>query len=261
MDVVPIIRWVVRFLLRGCQCSLTYLRSTVGRSSSRAGHCIEAKGQVQCENNITNSVQHKFCPQSYPICTCYFQRKRWSAIRFETHPSVPHYYYVSHTHNIDVLNRYPLHGTNPSHDDAEDSLLIPDRSTIHVMMYMFPRQFNLHNVFTSHVDSRQTVQPFKDYTLREDEITKKYPVSAKAPKVPKIPKRLRGKLVQLVQKLQIRHRRCPYKKILEYYCPVRFSSLQKLLRWPFRSSSKPDSPFLNHPKHKNLRRNSKLSIP
>jgi telomerase reverse transcriptase len=97
-------------------------------------------------------------------------------------------------------------------------------------MYMFPRQFNLHNVFTSNVDSRQTVQPFKDYTLREDEITKKYPVSAKAPKVPKIPKRLRGKLVQLVQKLQIRHRRCPYKKILEYYCPVRFSSLQKLLR-------------------------------
>lgn len=83
-------------------------------------------------------------------------------------------------------------------------------------MYIFPRQFGLHNVFTHNVDYRETVHPFKDYTLREDEIHEKYPSVSTA----KIPKRLRGKAVDLVQKLQILHNRCPYKKLLEYYCPV-----------------------------------------
>lgn len=83
------------------------------------------------------------------------------------------------------------------------------------MMYLFPRQFGLHNVFTSHVDSRETVQPFKDYTLREEEIKSKY----KSGKI-KIPKRLRGETIAMVRKLQILHSRCPYQKLLEHYCPV-----------------------------------------
>ena len=83
-------------------------------------------------------------------------------------------------------------------------------------MYIFPRQFGLHNVFTDDVDPRQTVQPFKDYTLREDEINARYSSAEN----PKIPKRLRGQAVQLVRKLQIQHARCPYKKLLEHYCPV-----------------------------------------
>ncbi|EPE28186.1 hypothetical protein GLAREA_04977 [Glarea lozoyensis ATCC 20868] len=91
-----------------------------------------------------------------------------------------------------------------------------DPSTIHIMMYLFPRQFGLHNAFTGKVDHRQTVQPFKDYTLREDEINEKYPQERQR----KIPKRLRGMAVGLVQKLQIQHQRCAYKKLLEYYCPV-----------------------------------------
>ena len=52
---------------------------------------------------------------------------------------------------IDVLNRY--------HDFNNPT------QTVHVMKYIFPRQFGLHNVFTSPVDLRETVQPFKDYTL------------------------------------------------------------------------------------------------
>ena len=92
----------------------------------------------------------------------------------------------------------------------------PDRNTVHIMMYIFPRQFGLHNVFTEDVDPRQTVQPFKDYTLREDEINARYPGAED----PKIHKRLRGKVIQLVRKLQIQHDRCSYKKLLEYYCPV-----------------------------------------
>jgi len=82
------------------------------------------------------------------------------------------------------------------------------------MMYIFPRQFGLHNVFTHDVNSRETVQAFKDYTLREDEIVNKYPTT------PKVPKRLRGKAVALIEKLQISHKKCAYKELLEHYCPV-----------------------------------------
>lgn len=89
------------------------------------------------------------------------------------------------------------------------------------MMYIFPRQFGLHNVFTKNVDPRQTVQPFKDYTLREDEIKDKFAVKA-----PKIPRRLRGKTIDLVRKLQVLHSGCAYKKLLEHYCPV-----SMIFRW------------------------------
>jgi telomerase reverse transcriptase len=82
-------------------------------------------------------------------------------------------------------------------------------------MYMFPRQFALHNVFTCDVDSRQTVQPFQDYTLREDEISGTFAA------MPRLPRRLRGKAAELVAKLQLRHSRCSYKELLDYYCPVR----------------------------------------
>ncbi|KAL5321239.1 hypothetical protein ACEPPN_012053 [Leptodophora sp. 'Broadleaf-Isolate-01'] len=110
--------------------------------------------------------------------------------------------------HIHVLNRYPL-----PKDSADDQHTDPH--TIQVMMYIFPRQFGLHNVFTKDVDPRQTVQPFKDYTLREDEIKAKF-----SSKDPKIPKRLRGKATSLIRKLQILHSRCPYKLLLEHYCPI-----------------------------------------
>lgn len=99
------------------------------------------------------------------------------------------------------------------------------------MMYIFPRQFGLHNVFTSVVDRQQTAQKFQDYTLREEEIAKKFPKPTPAegpegekPKV-KIPKRLRGKTQELVHKLQVLHGRCAYAEMLQYYCPVRLFSL------------------------------------
>jgi telomerase reverse transcriptase len=118
---------------------------------------------------------------------------------------------------LDVLNRQSYRARDNKETNADESLASkPHQSTIHVMMYIFPRQFGLHNVFTHDVDHRETVQPFKDYTLREDEISKIYP----SPSTVKIPKRLRGKAAALVQKLQVLHNRCPYKKLLEYYCPV-----------------------------------------
>ncbi|KAI9697650.1 MAG: hypothetical protein M1836_004600 [Candelina mexicana] len=101
--------------------------------------------------------------------------------------------------------------------------------TVHIMKYMFPRQFDLHNVFTSRVDTRETVQPFKDYTLREQEIARSLNPSANIrqeltkktiePKV-KVPRRLRGEVVRLVGKLQRLHSRCSYTELLKHYCRV-----------------------------------------
>lgn len=89
------------------------------------------------------------------------------------------------------------------------------------MKYIFPRQFRLHNVFTSATDKRQTVQQFKDYTMREDEIVLSAGrgVDGELKESTRIPKRLRGKAVDLVQKLQDRNKRCPYVELLRYYCP------------------------------------------
>ncbi|EQL28452.1 hypothetical protein, variant [Blastomyces dermatitidis ATCC 26199] len=116
--------------------------------------------------------------------------------------------------HIHVLNRYPK-------SDNRDH-------TLHILKYIFPRQFGLHNVFTSSVNSKETSQPFKDYTLREEEISRCRNKKNRPPKPHKIsseidekvPKRLRGDLFVLIQKLQKRHQRCPYAELLRYYCPV-----------------------------------------
>lgn len=126
--------------------------------------------------------------------------------------------------HIHVLNRFPLNcrdsqtTANPCDQPTGDR----NTSTDHVMMYIFPRQFGLHNVFTSAVDSRRTVQPLQDYTLREDEISRlcgRAPLKSQAA-ILKLPKRLRGGAYGLVRKLQIAHERCAYKELLDYYCPI-----------------------------------------
>lgn len=143
-------------------------------------------------------------------------------------------------HTLDVLNRYPYKVRKP-HQKADECQNLPEdeknlalidsnyRSTIRIMMYIFPREFGLHNVFTSQVDPRETVQPLKDYTLREEEITRVYgrrlteDISSKI----RVPKRLRGKAIELVKKLRISHRLCSYKELLRCYCPslVSFNTL------------------------------------
>ena len=93
------------------------------------------------------------------------------------------------------------------------------------MKYIFPRQFGLHNVFTSRVDSRETIQPFKDYTLREIEILSACKTHVRdgeenhqTPGQPRLPRRLRGLPVDLVRKLQVQHSRCSYVELLKHYC-------------------------------------------
>lgn len=115
----------------------------------------------------------------------------------------------------DVLNRFP---------DRENN-----NQTVHIMKYIFPRQFGLHNVFTSKVDTRETSMPFKDYTLREKEIQqfiikqngKKGTSTDQVEKWKShLPKRLRGETVALINKLRILNQRCSYFELLRHYCPV-----------------------------------------
>jgi len=119
--------------------------------------------------------------------------------------------------DVDVLNRF-----------VDVSSL---EQTVHVMKYIFPRQFGLHNVFTSKVDPRDTAQPFKDYTLREQEILratsqKNLAKAGRAGEVPSskltcsLPRRLRGRPTDMVYKLRKLHARCSYTELLRHYCPV-----------------------------------------
>lgn len=119
------------------------------------------------------------------------------------------------THTTDVLNRFP---------NLEDH-----QQTVHIMKYIFPRQFGLHNVFTSKVDPRDTALPFKDYTLREKEIqqvlqrqsSKRGISRAKVDDMKShVPKRLRGEPVSLVNKLRKLNKKCSYIELLRHYCPV-----------------------------------------
>lgn len=92
--------------------------------------------------------------------------------------------------------------------------------TLRVMMYMFPKQFGLHNVFTSRVNLKETSQRLKDYTLREDEILEKFGRLGDDDVNIKTPKRLRVRAMDLVRRLQILHQRCSYSRLLRHYCPV-----------------------------------------
>ena len=114
-----------------------------------------------------------------------------------------------------MLNRFPRR------DDKQQ--------TIQIIKYIFPRQYGLHNVFTSKVDSRETAMPLKDYTLREKEIhqhmcrelgDKINNTEEIAKWKLRVPKRLRGDLVRLIEKLRILNQRCSYTEMLRHYCPI-----------------------------------------
>lgn len=125
-----------------------------------------------------------------------------------------------------MLNRFPHHTQqSTAHDGSTgrgDQPGINEQNTVRVMMYMFPRQFGLHNVFTSAVERPKTAQKFPDYTLREEEIANKFGKGGDAPShiLTRVPKRLRGSPTRLVERLQILHGRCSYSQLLRHHCPV-----------------------------------------
>lgn len=108
------------------------------------------------------------------------------------------------------------------------------------MRYIFPRQFQLHNVFTSTIDKNDTTQPFKDYTLREQEIAKsslagavrrqRDATSADLRHI-SLPKRLRGQAFLLTRRLQKLHCRCSYIKLMNYYCHTLVSEASGQILW------------------------------
>jgi len=119
------------------------------------------------------------------------------------------------TDAIDALNRYP---------DLQN-----EEQTVQILRYIFPRQFGLHNVFTSHVEPRECALPFMDYTLREKDmhnsmrqaLGKNSNNRQEASKWrSRTPKRLRGAATAWANKLRILHRRCSYLEMLRHYCPV-----------------------------------------
>lgn len=90
---------------------------------------------------------------------------------------------------------------------------VGDRNqTIHFLKYIFPRQYGLHNVFTSAVDPAETSQPFKDYTVREVEI------SGRAKGAPaSVPRRVRG-AISIAEKIRRNHDTCSYSQLLRHHC-------------------------------------------
>ncbi|OLN82062.1 Telomerase reverse transcriptase 1 [Colletotrichum chlorophyti] len=126
----------------------------------------------------------------------------------------------------DVLNRCPYTSCS-GQLSTEETLKLEEnneRNTFNIMMYMFPRQFGLHNAFTSPVDFSKTSQKLPDYTVREEEISAVFKERSI-----RAPKRLRGDVKRLVQRLQILNGRCAYAELLRHYCP---SVLDALYRKP-----------------------------
>ncbi|POR39451.1 Telomerase reverse transcriptase [Tolypocladium paradoxum] len=147
--------------------------------------------------------------------------------------------------HIHVLNRCPYVQQSPQSGELLpagrlDTMKRNEANTTKVAMYIFPRQFGLHNAFTSKVNFKETAQKFQDYTLREEEIAALVQRCDKSGHVraPKMPKRLRGAARQLVERLQILHARCSYMALLRHYCPTYLDNHRK----PKKSDSKREPP-------------------
>jgi hypothetical protein len=85
----------------------------------------------------------------------------------------------------------------------------------HILKYLFPREFRLHNVFTHATDRRETTHAFKDYTDREQEIS-----LANRDRDVKVYRRLAGAL-PLISKMQKLQKGCSYDALIKYYCNSR----------------------------------------
>ena len=122
---------------------------------------------------------------------------------------------------LDVLSRF----------SSLDSMA----QTVHVMKYIFPRQFGLRNVFKLDSDSRNIMDDSKTFMFRESEISRleeekqrQRPQSNNefadadyaGVRSFKVPKRLRGITIELVRKLRNRNAQCSYGELLRYYCPT-----------------------------------------
>ncbi|KAG4305064.1 hypothetical protein PORY_001234 [Pneumocystis oryctolagi] len=86
--------------------------------------------------------------------------------------------------------------------------------SIYLLVHIFPKQFHLHNVFSSFTDRKNNAQFLKDCTVKICGLShdRKRKIS--------IPKRLR-KFLKIIPSFQRRYKLCFYKVMLDYYCPVK----------------------------------------
>ena len=155
--------------------------------------------------------------------------RRISDIRFVRHRIL----YAKASLNAAGKVKFGLHHTHVLQRVAD---VTEQRHAVHLLKYVFPRQFGLHNVFTSKVNRDETMQKFKDYTFREQEISghRKRALSW-------APRCLRGEPIRLIQIIHRNHKACSYSQLLRHYCPV-FSEKQGL--WPFCRTSTSSIPRL-----------------
>jgi hypothetical protein len=84
----------------------------------------------------------------------------------------------------------------------------------HILKYICPREFRLHNVFIHATDRRETTHLFKDYTDREQEIK-----FANRGRDEKVYHRLSA-VLPLISKMQKFQNRCAYDALIKYYCAL-----------------------------------------
>jgi telomerase reverse transcriptase len=148
-------------------------------------------------------------------------RRKLSDIRFARHRMLYARLHMSEKGHI----RYGL-----PHDHVFNNVddLEAEGQASHVLKYLFPRQFGLHNVFTSSVDKKDTAQSFMDYNNRDSEIARslfdwkrkrQLVGEAELKPEPPIPKRLRGQASHLAARMIKKHSRCSYAAFLQHYCP------------------------------------------
>ncbi|KAJ5356035.1 reverse transcriptase [Penicillium concentricum] len=145
-------------------------------------------------------------------------------------------------------------GLGQTHVLSRFSLLDSMAHTVHVMKYIFPRQFGLLNVFTLDPDACKNTDASKGFMFRETEISRleeekrlQRPQLGNgfagkdcgAVKSIKVPKRLRGITIELVRKLRNRNAQCSYGELLRYYCPTEQTGPRTL--GAFASTSTPDA--------------------
>ncbi|PFH59674.1 hypothetical protein XA68_12026 [Ophiocordyceps unilateralis] len=108
-------------------------------------------------------------------------------------------------------------GSSPDETDECNEL-----NTRKVMMFLFPRQFGLCNVFTPEMKPAGKDPGFSDYAAREAEMASllRRDDATNRIRLPKLPRRLRGAASHLVQRLQLLHTRCSYTETLQHYCPT-----------------------------------------
>lgn len=174
---------------------------------ARIARPLQAKSKTEKEHKLLSAAQGTLHEPRSPAKIC-FVRNRMFYARAALNAKGKVTFGLRHIH---ALNRY---------SNASNSV-----HTFRLLQYIFPREFGLHNVFTSIVDPTETVQPFKDYTLREVEILRmKQGFRSGRIEVlgQRIPKRLHGRPVELIRKLQTLHARCSYLEKLKHYCPLRY---------------------------------------